>query len=277
MSTTQNAITAPELLRRLGTAAAPLIFDVRRPPVFEAAERMIVSARHRDHGQVGDWARSRPTAAEVIVYCAHGQEISQAACAALNAAGCKARYLEGGFEAFVAAGGPTRLRATQPDCHLRPSQWVTRERPKVDRIACPWLIRRFVDPDAVIHFVAPERIVAVAGELGAVPFDVDGVELSHDGELCSFDAFIARFGIEDAALGHLARIVRGADTARPDLEPECAGLLALALGTSSLHANDQEALAAGMSIYDALYAWVRFARAETHNWPTRPQAAGAPA
>jgi len=277
MIPSKSVISAAQLIGRIGSAAAPLIFDVRRQATFEAADRMVAGARHRPHHQAGEWGRALPVDVEIVVYCVHGHEVSQAACAQLRAAGRKARYLEGGFEAYIAAGGPTRLRDAEATCQAVPSQWVTRERPKVDRIACPWLIRRFVDPDAVIHYVAPDRLRDVARELGAIPFDVDGVDFSHEGELCSFDAFITRFGIEDAALGHMARIVRGADTARPGLEPECAGLLALALGISSLHADDHEALRAGMTIYDALYGWIRFARAETHNWPTVAPAEGATA
>lgn len=268
MITPKSARTVEELRRRIGSAASPLMFDVRRRPSFETAERMIAGARYRPHDLVRDWGRALPAEAEIVVYCVHGHEVSQAACAALQAMGRKASYLEGGFEAWLAAGGATRLREVSELDAGEPSQWVTRERPKVDRIACPWLIRRFIDPEAVLHYVAPERLHDVARALGAIPFDVDGVEFSHDGELCSFDAFIARFGVDDPALRHMARIVRGADTARLDLEPQCAGLLALALGASSLYDSDQEALAAGMTIYDALYAWIRFARAEQHNWPS---------
>ncbi|MEC9367904.1 MAG: chromate resistance protein ChrB domain-containing protein, partial [Pseudomonadota bacterium] len=148
------------------------------------------------------------------------------------------------------------------------SQWVTRERPKIDRLACPWLIRRFLDPDAVIHYVAPDLVKEVARETGGIPFDVDGVEYGHEGEFCSFDTLISKFGIDDPNLLHLARIVRGADTARLDMEPQCAGLLAIALGISAGHSNDHEALGVGMAVYDALYAWTRFARSETHNWPS---------
>jgi len=273
MSDVRNALTPAELIARLGGAGQPLVFDVRRRQTVDAVGRMVAGARWRPHDKAAEWGRSLPAAADVVVYCVHGHEVSQAAAALLRSLGLKAGYLLGGFEAYTAAGGPSIGIGARPDCDITPSHWITRERPKVDRIAVPWLVRRFVDPDAVIHYVAPDRVAAVAEEIGAIPFDIDGVEYSHEGERCSFDTCIARLGIADDALMHLARIVRGADTARLDLEPECAGLLAAALGISSAAADDRQALAAGMVIYDALYAWVRFARAERHNWPADWQAA----
>lgn len=149
-------------------------------------------------------------------------------------------------------------------------QWITRERPKIDRIACPWLIRRFIDPDAEFLFVPPDRVLPIAADTGAIPYDVPDVELSHVGPLCSFDAFLGKYGLGDGALAALATIVRGADTGRPELAPEAPGLLALSLGLSHCFADDHEMLAHGMVMYDALYAWARHARGETHGWP--PQA-----
>jgi hypothetical protein len=145
-------------------------------------------------------------------------------------------------------------------------QWITRERPKIDRIACPWLIARFIDRDAEFVFAPAAEVEQRAKETGATPFDVEGVELSHDGPLCSFDALLRKFELTDPALHDLAVIVRGADTARLDLAPECAGLLAISLGLSHHFANDHEQLAHGMVLYDALYAWAKHARGETHTW-----------
>lgn len=146
-------------------------------------------------------------------------------------------------------------------------KWVTRERPKIDRVACPWLIARFIDSDAEFLFVPPGDVARVAREVGATPYDVDGVELSHDGELCSFDAFLKTYVLTaDAALRDLAVIVRGADTARPDLAPQCAGLLAISLGLSRLFPDDHVQLRHGFIMYDALYAWLRDGRGETHSW-----------
>jgi hypothetical protein len=155
-------------------------------------------------------------------------------------------------------------------------KWVTRERPKIDRIACPWLIARFIDCEPEFLYVAPADVLAVARDQGAIPYDVPNVELSHVGELCSFDAFIAKYRLDDPTLAELATIVRGADTARPELAPQAAGLLAISLGLSNLYRDDHEMLRYGMVIYDALHAWCRNARGETHTWnPAALQAYGA--
>lgn len=151
-------------------------------------------------------------------------------------------------------------------------KWITRERPKIDRVACPWLIARFIDPAPEFLFAPAGEVTRRAAETGAVPFDVEGVDLSHDGERCSFDAFLERYGLVDPALAELATIVRGADTARLDLAPECAGLLAVSLGLSRLFTDDHEQLRHGFLVYDALLAWLRQARDETHTW--NPQRAG---
>ena len=145
-------------------------------------------------------------------------------------------------------------------------KWVTRERPKIDRIACPWLITRFIDREPQFLFVPPSRVLDVARDEGAVPYDVPGVELTHVGELCSFDAFLRKYRLDDAALNELAEIVRGADTAHPELAPQAAGLLAISLGLSRLFLDDHEMLRHGLVVYDALYAWCRDARGETHTW-----------
>jgi hypothetical protein len=149
--------------------------------------------------------------------------------------------------------------------------WVTRERPKVDRIACPWLILRFIEADAQFLYVPADRVLAVASETGAIPYDVPGVELSHVGDLCSFDAVLARYLLIDPALQRLAIIVRGADTARFDLAPECAGLYAISLGLSARFADDHEMLKYGLVVYDALYAWCDRLQHETHNWAPQGQ------
>ena len=145
-------------------------------------------------------------------------------------------------------------------------QWITRARPKIDRVACPWLIARFIDAEAEFLFAAPEDVRRLAQESGAIPFDVEGVELSHDGPLCSFDALLRTYALTDPALHELAVIVRGADTARLDLAPQAAGLLAISLGLSRLFSDDHEQLRHGFVVYDALYAWATEARGETHTW-----------
>jgi hypothetical protein len=146
-------------------------------------------------------------------------------------------------------------------------KWVTRERPKIDRIACPWLILRFIDPTAEILYVPTADVSRIAREQGAVPFDIPGVEMTHDGPLCSFDAFLAKYHLEDPALARLAEIVRGADTSRLDLAPQSAGLYAISLGLSAVFADDQELLRYGLVLYDALYAWCGTLQHEKHGWP----------
>jgi len=143
-------------------------------------------------------------------------------------------------------------------------KWVTRERPKIDRIACPWLIARFIDPQAEFLYVPADQVLKVAEATGAIPYDIPGVEYGHVGELCSFDAFLRLHDLTDPALLQLAVIVRGADTGRLDLAPQCAGLMAQSLGLSALYADDHAMLKQGMVMYDAYYAWLRQAHGESH-------------
>jgi len=148
-------------------------------------------------------------------------------------------------------------------------KWITRERPKIDRIACPWLIARFIDDAPEFLFVPAKDVMTEAQRTGATPYDVPGVELTHVGDLCSFDAFLARYGLDAPALRQLAAIVRGADTSRLELTPQSAGLYALSLGLSHNFSDDHEMLKHGMVMYDALYAWCREGQGETHNWPPK--------
>ena len=148
-------------------------------------------------------------------------------------------------------------------------KWITRERPKIDRIACPWLVARFIDQEPEFLYVPSSDVLSVAGETEAIPYDIPGVELTHEGELCSFDAFLKKYGLDDPALQQLALIVRGADTSRLELTPQSAGLYALSLGLSHHFADDHEMLKHGMVMYDALYAWCKHCQSESHNWPPR--------
>jgi hypothetical protein len=146
-------------------------------------------------------------------------------------------------------------------------QWITRERPKIDRIACPWLIARFIDKEAEFVYVPAEEVFRIAEQTGAIPYDIPGAELSHVGELCSFDAFLKKYDLSDPALQALAVIVRGADTSQLDLSPQSAGLYAISLGLSYCYTDDHEMLRHGLVMYDALYAWCQHCQGETHNWP----------
>jgi hypothetical protein len=187
-----------------------------------------------------------------------------------------AEILEGGVAAWKDAGLPVVdvAKLPQRDAAGR-TVWVTRARPKVDRIACPWLIRRFIDPAAVFLFVAPAEVAGVAERFDAAPFDVEGVFWSHRGDLCTFDTMVEELGLGGFdALRRLAVIVRGADTARPEIAPQAAGLLAASLGLSRMYADDLEQLEAGMLLYDAFYRWCRDATDETHDWVSHKPRAG---
>ncbi len=149
-------------------------------------------------------------------------------------------------------------------------KWITRERPKIDRVACPWLIARFIDPAPEFLFVPPAEVLPMAERTGAIPYDILGVELGHVGERCSFDAFVKKYDLREPALVHVAAIVRGADTGRPDLTPESAGSLAISLGLSRNYPDDLKMLDHGFVLYDALYAWCRYLQHERHGWPPSP-------
>jgi hypothetical protein len=184
--------------------------------------------------------------------------------------GIEAQTLEDGFEAWKKANEPlVRTVKLPPRDDKARTVWVTRSRPKVDRIACPWLIRRFIDPRAVFLFVAPAEVEGVAERFAATPFDVEGVFWSHRGETCTFDVMVDEFGLATEPLIRLAAIVRGADTGRMDAAPQAAGLLAASLGLSRMYADDLAQLEAGMGLYDAFYRWCRDATEETHTWHSK--------
>lgn len=262
-------ISTTDLIREIGTPQAPIVLDVRRRTIFDEAERVLPTARWRDHAGAVEWSEALPPGASAVCYCAHGHTLSQSAAATLRERGIQARVLLGGFDGWVEAGGATILKAALPSRdEARPSRWVTRIRPKIDRIACPWLIRRFIDREAEFLYVEARHVLGAARELGAIPYDIEGVQFTHRGLGSSFDAIIEDFGIRDAALERVAGIVRGADTGRFDIAPEAAGLLAVSLGISVLSGgDDHSALKQGFAVYDALYAWARHATGETHNWP----------
>jgi rhodanese-related sulfurtransferase len=258
---TTASVTPSELRSLMGGAIPPIVIDVRRNETFRAAPDLIRGALRRDPARVADWVKTLPAASNVVVYCVRGHEVSQGAAKALAAAGIRAAYLEGGIERWREEGGERFGKPRDSS-----SRWVTRERPKVDRIACPWLVRRFVDPEAEFLYVPPKEVLRVAAERDAVPYDIPDVPFSHDGELCSFDAFVKFFGLKDPALADLALIVRGADTNRPDLAPQAAGLAALSLGLSRIFKDDLEMLEHGMTMYDALYTWCKEGKQEVHTW-----------
>ncbi len=262
-----STLTAAHLMRLIGTHDAPAIIDVRNDPERSAEPFLVPGAVRRDAGQMEVWAAPLAGRAAVVV-CADGG-LSAGVAAWLRHAGIAAEVLEGGLAAWRGARGPL-LNASAvppPDARGR-TVWVTRARPKVDRVACPWLIRRFVDPGAVFLFVAPGEVAGTAARFGATPFDIEDCFWSHRGEQCTFDVMIQEFGLGGVAgLSRLAVIVRGADTARLDLAPQCAGLLAASLGLSRMFRDDLAQLEVGLSLYDAFWRWSRDALAETHTWP----------
>lgn len=261
-------ITPEELAARMGRADAPLLLDVRREGKFAESPLMLAAARRCAPEDVAALAAAGP-AREVVVYCVYGHNVSADATALLLAAGWDARALAGGIEGGEAGVDsaeniaqwrltplPTmRKRADLGVTGEQVSRWVTRERPKIDRIACPWLIRRFIDPRAEFFYVPTAQVFMEAARLKAVAYDLPGAPVTHEGEWCSFDGLLRTFEIEDPAVDRLARIVRGADTGKLALEPQCAGLLAFSLGLSRLHKDDHDMLEAAMPLYDALYAW----------------------
>ncbi len=272
--TSPTEITVSQLSRLIGLPGAPTIIDVRIDEDFALDPRLIPGSRRRRHQDIDDWL-SHYTDRKVIVVCHRGLKLSQGVAALLRHEGIEAETLEGGLEAWADADQLSVITEKLPERDAKGrTLWVTRARPKIDRIACPWLIRRFVDPEAAFLFVSPAEVERVAERFGAVPFDVEGVFWSHRGEACSFDTMLTEFGLRSEALSRLAAIVRGADTARLDLAPEAAGLLAASLGLSRMYRDDLEMLSQAMGLYDALYRWCRDATKETHDWPPPKSASG---
>ena len=260
----RNSISPEHLYARLGSEAAPVIVDVRHDADFAGAATLLAGAFHRSPDRIETWRTDLADGREVVACCKYGGETSQGVAEKLRRMGVQAHFLEGGIAAWIEQGLPTQRKIGSS-----PGKWVTRERPKIDRIACPWLIRRFIDPNAEFIYVPKDQVLSVARQTGATPYDIDGVEFTHEGERCSFDTILRIYEIGDRPLDHLATIVRGADTSRHDLSPQCGGLFAISLGLSANFPDDHQMLRHGMVMYDALYTWCRSLQAETHNWLAR--------
>ena len=263
-----TSISPEKLSRLIGTGGAPTLVDVRTDEDFDLDRTLIPGALRRPYAGVTDWA-PHVAGRSVVVVCRQGGKLSEGTAAWLRHSGIDAETLEGGHAAWRSASLPLVAADRTPtrDAHGR-TVWVTRSRPKIDRIACPWLIKRFVDPAAVFLFVAASEVEAVADRFQATPFDIENVFWSHRGDLCTFDVMVEEFGLATPALERLATMVRAADTNRLDLSPEAPGLLAASLGLSRMFDDDLAQLDAGMLLYDAFYRWCRDATKETHNWPT---------
>jgi len=262
-----NEISPDKLNRLIGTPGCPCVIDVRTDEAFAADPRILPASLRRDATQVQEWGAQLER--EAVVVCQRGGKLSHGTAAWLRQMGVDAVSLEGGFAAWDAAGNalvPTSR--IPPRDSLGRTVWVTRARPKIDRIACPWLIRRFVDPFAVFLYVPPSEVVDVGEKFNATPFDIENTFWSHRGGRCTFDTMVEEFALSTEALLRLADIVRCADVALLDDNPQAPGLLAASLGLSRMYSDDLEQLEHGLDLYDAFYRWCRDATDETHNWPT---------
>jgi rhodanese-related sulfurtransferase len=242
-----SPISPADLYAVLGGGAAPVVIDVRRDPPIKAGELMLAGAVWRSPDDVDQWRSDLPNGRGVVIYYTDGDDVSRGVAASLRRKGISASFLAGGLKGWIEQKLPLR-RARGAE--QRATQWVTREHPKIDRIACPWLVSRFI-------YVPANDVASFALEKGAIPYDIKNVEFGHVGDRCSFDAIVSAYDIHDVALDRLATIVRGADTSRPDLTPQGEGLLAISYGLSSNFPDDHEMLKHGLVIYDALYKWCR--------------------
>lgn len=262
-----SEITVSQLSRLIGTPVCPVIVDVRIDADVAEDPFLLPGALRQPFKDIVSLSTSLK-GQRTVVYCQKGGKISQGAAAILRDAGVPAETLAGGQWAWRDADEIQIPIEKIPDRNEQGrTVWVTRHRPKIDRLACPWLVRRFVDPRALFLYVAPSEVMAVADKFGATPFDIEGVFWSHRGDKCSFDTMVDEFHLHSQAMDRLATIVRGADTNRHDLAPESAGLLAASLGLSRMFREDLEQMEAAMTLYDAFYRWSRDAVDEGHDWP----------
>ncbi|WP_298863705.1 sulfurtransferase/chromate resistance protein [uncultured Sulfitobacter sp.] len=262
-----NEITVPQLLRLIGLPDAPLIVDISIDTDFADDPFLIPAAFRHPHTDLNG-LKTRLAGRPCVVTCQKGIKLSQGMAARLRCDGIHAEYLQGGNYGWRDHAGAPRVTASAiPPLVDGATLWVTRHRPKIDRIACPWLIRRFVDRDARVLFVSPTEVAGVAERYGATPFDMEGVFWSHREDHCTFDTMLTEFGLQTPALAQLATVIRAADTNAHDLAPQAAGLLALSVGLSRQYRSDDAQLEAGLSMYDALYRWARDGQDEGHDWP----------
>jgi len=259
-----NEISISQLNRLVGTPDCPKLIDLRIDEDHDSDPHLIPSAVRVPFTQMEVLARECQ-GQKLVVYCHKGLKISQGSAAMLRHYGVQTESVEGGHVAWREAGLPMVPAVKIPTLDTSGSTvWVTRQRPKVDRIACAWLIRRFVDPTAKFLFVTPSQVDNVAEKFDATPFDVAGVFWSHRDDNCTFDKMVNEFGLSSEALNRLALIVRAADTDKLDLAPQASGLLAASLGLSRMYKDDLKQLEAGMGLYDAFYRWSRDAVSESH-------------
>jgi rhodanese-related sulfurtransferase len=258
-------ITVTQLQRLVGTPSAPVIIDVCLDADFNEFPYVIPTAIRCAHDLIHELVADLVDC-HVVVVCQKGMKLSEGAAAILRAGGVAAEHLKGGMQAWQQESAVrVRHESIPPTSAGNATLWVTRSRPKIDRIACPWLIRRFVDKHARFLFVSGSQVKAVAARFAATPFDVDDVVLGHRGQQCTFDAMLTHFDLHSEPLSRIANAVRAADTNRHELDEIAAGLHAVSLGLSRMYRDDLEQLDAGLLIYDALYLWARDATDESHN------------
>ena len=260
-------ITIQQLIRLIGTPAAPMIIDARIEADFDEDPRVIPGAIRHPHDSVTT-ILDRIDGRSFVVYYQKVHKISQGMVALFRFHGVKAEYLQGGQVGWITNKLPLVEWTKIPRNDDGQSLWVTRHRPKIDRIACLWLIRRFIDANAQFLFVAPNEVIDVAKTFNATPFDVEDVFWSHRDEFCTFDVMVKEFGLNIEALNELAKVIRGADTNRHDLAPQAAGLLAFSVGMSRMFREDIVQLDQSMLFYDALFRWARDGMNESHDWIT---------
>lgn len=272
MDTASKPISPASLATVVGSRAAPLLIDVRKAEAFAESDYFLPGSIRWDYNADMAMPAELANAKRAVAYCVKGAEVGIHGAALLaNAnANLEAAYLEGGLRDWQAAGLVAVKK--RPDLGVdgeRVSRWVTRARPKIDRIACPWLIRRFIDPRAEFFYVPTKEVFDFAKANHAVAYDIPGAPLEHDGAHCSFDAFISAFELKSAVLNRVANIVRAADTDSLESSREAAGLLAISLGFSRMIEDDHAMLEAMMPVYDALYEWAKTVESKTveqHNW-----------
>ena len=252
----------------LGLPDSSVLLDARNDAELGSQPRLVPGALRAPYEHVQQWSRALPRTRPIVAYSSDGGGASVLLADALTTMGYPATALEGGMEAWMRAGYPT-IRARSEFNVPGGSRWVTRERPKIDRLACPWLVRRFIDPRAAFFYAPAHQVRSESQALRAEPYDIPDVLFSHRGPRCSFDAFLEEFDLHDTVLDRLAAIVRAADTDELAQSPEAAGLLAISLGLSANIADDIVLLQQAMPLYDALYAWCKKAHRETHSWPQK--------
>ena len=264
-----NYVSTRAIYAQLALQHGPLLVDARSEQDVDRVPRMIPGALRLARPDAPHVGHQLPLQKQIVLYSSSGHDLAPLA-NELNARGGRVCIMQEGLEGWIADELPTtRVR---PELGVPgSSHWVTRERPKIDRLACPWLIRRFIDPEATFFYVPATRVRAEAAGLGAQPYDIADVTFSHRGSKCSFDAFLDEFDLHDPKLDELAQIVRAADTGKLQESREAPGLLAISLGLSASIADDQLLLEQAMMVYDALYAWCKTAHDETHSWPQKIQ------